>query len=109
MTFFHLENYHVERMHEIWEMKRNADHVSAAINNFCYKDIQCLSCRCVGLTKTAMYDIPRYLLLKVMSSDVDCANLIDEADSLVIQPLVGQASVEYSAQTTMIVLDDDIS
>ena len=107
MSFFHLENYLLERMHEIWKMRANADHISAAINNFCYQEIQCSACRHVGLTKTMIYDIPQYLLLKVMSNDGDCADLIDEVNSLVIQSLASQTTLEYNAQTAMIVLDDD--
>ena len=107
MSSSDLENYLVERMHEIWKMKANADHIGAAINNFCYKEFQCSACRHVGLTETMIYDIPQYLLLKVMSNDGDCADLIDEVDSLVIQPLASQTTVEYNAQTAIIVLDDD--
>jgi hypothetical protein len=94
-------------MHEIWQMKSTAEHINAEMVTFVYKQIKCSSCPILGLTNSVLYDIPRFLLLNSRSNDTDCVKLIDDIDSLFIQPSLTYPLFEYNVQTVMIVLEED--
>jgi len=94
-------------MHEVWQMKSNIDYISTAMTNFLYDEIKCSSCRKLGLTNSILYDIPQFLLLKAVSDDSDCINLIDDVELLFVRPSPSHPSFEYDVQTVLIVLEED--
>ncbi|CAF4279642.1 unnamed protein product, partial [Rotaria sordida] len=97
----------IARMHEIWEMKKDALHVTYKMNSFMYEEIKCSSCNTSGLTNFVLYDIPRFLLLKTESVDRDCINLIDDIDQIRIRPSDTHLPFDYHAQTFLLVLEED--
>jgi hypothetical protein len=88
-------------------MNFNADHINVAMNTFFYQEIQCSLCRGLGLTKAVLYDIPQYLVLSRKSADVQCVNLIDDVDLLIIKPSMQDVRFEYSANIVLMVLDNN--
>ncbi|CAF1029304.1 unnamed protein product [Rotaria sordida] len=101
------ETFTIARMHEIWEMKKDALHVTYKMNSFMYEEIKCSSCNTSGLTNFVLYDIPRFLLLKTESVDRDCINLIHDIDQIRIRPSYTHLPFDYHAQTFLLVLEED--
>jgi hypothetical protein len=94
-------------MHDVWEMKSNVEYISGVMTNFLSDEIKCSSCERLGLTNVVLYDIPRFLILKTISNDSDCINLIDDIEQLFIRPSPSHPSFEYNVQTVLIVLEED--
>ena len=86
----------VDRMHEVWQMKRTVEYISTAMINCLFHDVNCSSCRKSGLTNLIVYDIPQFLVLKTMSNDSECIDLIDDVESLFIKPSPSHLALEYN-------------
>jgi hypothetical protein len=97
----------MERLHDIWEMNFHTDHINAIMIAFFHNEIKCSSCKRSGLTNAVLYDVPRYLVLSRKSDDVQCVNLINAVDLLVIQPSLEDSKFEYRAHTALMVLEND--
>ena len=102
-----LETCLVQRMHDVWQMSRNVEHINITMHDFLYREINCFSCRKLGLTNSIVYDIPQFLVLKAVSDDSDCISLIDDFEQFYIRPSPLHPSFEYNAQTVLIVLEED--
>ncbi|CAM4971875.1 unnamed protein product [Rotaria socialis] len=94
-------------MHEIWQMKKDASHVTHKIQFFMHEEINCSSCKTAGLTNFVLYDIPRFLIFKTESINTDCITLIDDINQLRIRPLDTNLPFDYHLQTVLIVLEED--
>ncbi|CAF2072354.1 unnamed protein product [Rotaria magnacalcarata] len=101
------ETFTVVRMHEIWQMKKDASHVTHKIQFFMHEEINCSSCKTAGLTDFVLYDIPRFLIFKTESINTDCITLIDDINQLRIRPLDTNLPFDYHLQTVLIVLEED--
>ncbi|CAF4791551.1 unnamed protein product, partial [Rotaria socialis] len=101
------ETFTVVRMHEIWQMKKDASHVTHKIQFFMHEEINCSSCKTAGLTNFVLYDIPRFLIFKTESINTDCITLIDDINQLRIRPLDTNLPFDYHLQTVLIVLEED--
>lgn len=96
-----------EKMHKVWQITRAATHINDAIAAFMCEEITCLSCKQQGLTSSIVYDIPKVLVLKTESADLDCVSLIDEVGLGSVELPEQSVSIEYCVQTGVIVLDED--
>ncbi|CAM4985835.1 unnamed protein product [Rotaria socialis] len=94
-------------MHEIWQMKKDASHVTHKIQFFMHEEINCSSCKTAGLTNFVLYDIPRFLIFKTESINTDCITLIDDINQLRIRPLDTNLPFDYHLQTVLIVPEED--
>ncbi|CAF4619150.1 unnamed protein product, partial [Rotaria sp. Silwood2] len=101
------ETFTIARMHEVWQMKKDASHVTHKMNSFMYEEIKCSSCKTSGLTNFVLYDIPRFLLLKTESAGKDCISLIDDINQIRIRPSDTHLPFHYHIQTVLIVLEED--
>ncbi|CAF3760562.1 unnamed protein product, partial [Rotaria sp. Silwood1] len=101
------ETFTAARMYEVWQMKKDALHVTYKMNSFMYEEIKCSSCNTSGLTNFVLYDIPRFLLLKTESTGTDCVSLIDDIDQIRIRPSDIHLPFDYHVQTILIVLEED--
>ena len=88
-------------------MKKDALHVTYRMNSFMHEEVKCSSCNIAGLTNFILYDIPRFLLLKTKSADIDCTSLIDYIDQIRIRPSNMHLPFDYHVHTDLIVLEED--
>ncbi|CAF5016840.1 unnamed protein product, partial [Rotaria sp. Silwood1] len=101
------KTFTITRMHDVWQIKTDALHVTYKMNSFMYEEIKCSSCNSSGLTNFVLYDIPRYLLLKTESAGTDCIDLIHDMDQIRIRPSDTHLPFDYHVQTVLLVLDED--
>ena len=107
ILFYFLETSIVDRMHGVWQMKSDIEYINTAMINFLYDEIKCSSCQKLGLSNSILYSIPQFLLLKAVSDDSECINLINDVEVLFVRPSPSHPSFEYDVQTVLIVLEED--
>lgn len=94
-------------MHELLNMQENMLNIDVSMRAFIYDEIKCSLCGEFGLTRSVLYELPRFLLLKCRNNEPNVVNFIDERDSLYIRPSYTHPSFKYNVQIILVVLEDN--